>query len=179
MLIHLESYGVLLEQVRDQDLELIRMWRNSPEIARYMLSQGKITPEMQKEWFLRINNNQNYYFMVNYDDKHVGVANIANINYETKIGEPAIYIAYSELQNADVSYRAVLCLNDFAFDIIRLSRLEIIILKENRRAQRFNESIGYELFEKNDRYRHYFLDRPRYLAAALRIKKLLRLPDCA
>jgi len=65
----LSKYGVKLHRLREEDIELVRTWRNSPLIRQYMEFRDEITPEMQKEWFLSINNNENYYFIIEYQQK--------------------------------------------------------------------------------------------------------------
>jgi len=33
------------------DIEMVRRWRTSPEIAQFMLYREPITPEMQEKWY--------------------------------------------------------------------------------------------------------------------------------
>ena len=45
---------IRLYKIDDGCLEMIRQWRNSPEVSRYMYTESHITKEQQKEWHDRI-----------------------------------------------------------------------------------------------------------------------------
>ena len=47
----LEKYGICLEKLTHDKIELVRRWRNHPKIRRYMEFREEITPEMQEKWF--------------------------------------------------------------------------------------------------------------------------------
>lgn len=64
-----KQYGVTYKRVQESDIELIRYWRNRDFIRNTMQFQEYITPFMQKEWFKKINNPFNYYFIVEYEEK--------------------------------------------------------------------------------------------------------------
>jgi len=49
---------IKLVEVKQEDIELIRQWRNSEEVSSYMYSTAKITKEEQEAWFERINDDQ-------------------------------------------------------------------------------------------------------------------------
>ena len=84
----LEGYGVKLYRLTEEKIELLRRWRNDPKIQQYMGYREHITSEMQKAWFERINNDNNYYFIIEYEGKEIGCINIKDIDYVKKTCEP-------------------------------------------------------------------------------------------
>ena len=74
------KYGITLTRLREDDIELVRKWRNSPGIQQYMEYREFITEEMQKKWFESINNLQNFYFIIEYENKKIGLINTSNID---------------------------------------------------------------------------------------------------
>lgn len=46
-----EYDNVLIRQIREADIEQMRLWRNSANISKYLRPIGEITQEMQLEWF--------------------------------------------------------------------------------------------------------------------------------
>ena len=52
----IKKYGVTLEKLTHQKIEIVRQWRNDPKIDKYMEFHEEITPQMQENWFNRINN---------------------------------------------------------------------------------------------------------------------------
>jgi hypothetical protein len=55
-----EKYGVKLERLTADKIELVRNWRNDPKISQYMEFRDHITAEMQKKWFASVDNENNY-----------------------------------------------------------------------------------------------------------------------
>ncbi|WP_108947189.1 hypothetical protein [Shewanella halifaxensis] len=47
----LEKFGISFSDIEECDLEMIRQWRNSPEIRQFMVNSEIISPELQKQWF--------------------------------------------------------------------------------------------------------------------------------
>ena len=58
------KYGITLERLREEDIELVRQWRNSDPVRLNMKYQELITPEKQREWFNSINNVNFHYVMI-------------------------------------------------------------------------------------------------------------------
>ncbi|MDZ7743378.1 MAG: hypothetical protein U5Q03_16975 [Bacteroidota bacterium] len=42
------KYGISLNRLKEDDIELVRKWRNSRKINQFMEYREEITPEMQK-----------------------------------------------------------------------------------------------------------------------------------
>lgn len=141
----LEGYGVTLKRLTLDKIELVRNWRNDPKIQQTMFFQDYITPEMQEKWFSRINNDNNYYFIVEYNDDEIGLINIKDIDYEKKIGETGVFIYEDRYLGTDISYRAHILMFDYIFNTLKLHYLYAHIRPENKKAIRFVDFLGYKL----------------------------------
>jgi RimJ/RimL family protein N-acetyltransferase len=170
-----QRYDVILERLTLDKIELVRNWRNDPKISQYMDFKGYISPEMQLNWFNKINNENNYYFIAVYNNKYIGLTNIKNIDYIQKCGEPGLFIYEDEYLNTDVGFRVGLCYSDFAFECLNLEYLSGHVLKQNRRSIRFSKALGYLIDEdQNDKEKQrYILTRQRYLDYKVKLIKLL------
>lgn len=141
----ISGYGVTLRRLTEDKIEMVRNWRNDPKIQQYMEFRDYITPEMQKKWFERINNDNNYYFVIVVDNKEVGLTNLRDIDYVDGIAEPGIFIYDDEYLNSPLSFKVALCLSDFGFDNLGLKTFYGHVLKGNKRAKRFNSALGYKM----------------------------------
>ena len=123
-----------------------------------------ITPEMQKKWFNKINNDNNYYFIIVLGNKEIGLINVRDINYEKLEGEGGIFIYDDELLHSDAPFRASCCLNEFVFNTLKLKRVIAHILKENKRAIKYNEFMGFRKADKQENITNqlYYLDFDNY-----------------
>lgn len=149
-MMELTKYGITLRRLTEDKIEMVRQWRNDPKIQQYMEFRDYITPEMQAAWFKRINNDNNYYFIIVYEGKEVGLINIKDIDYDQKTGEPGIFIYDDDCLDSDVALRASLCMGDFIWDVLNLESLYIHVLRDNTRAIKYNLLRGYKLAENQE-----------------------------
>lgn len=170
----LNNYGVTLRRLTHDKIEMLRQWRNDPKIQQYMFYRDYITPEMQEAWFKRINNENNYYFIIEYEGKEIGLINVKDIDYEQKTGESGVFIYDDAYLNTDVAYRAHLVMFDFIYGELGLLNTYSHIIGDNGRALRFMFFLGgkaqsdapdntaYILFAEdylNNKNRQHFLKR--------------------
>lgn len=105
-----------------------------------------ITPEMQKKWFQSVNNKYNYYFIIEFEGKKVGLINAKNFSYENGFGEGGIFISEEEYINSFAAVFSTLCLLNFVFYKVKLCTVSHArILRDNDRAIHYNMLIGYKL----------------------------------
>ena len=161
----LTGYGVTLRRLTHDKIEMLRQWRNDPKIQQFMVYREYITPKMQEKWFEKINNDNNLYFIIEYEEKEVGMINIKDIDETTHIGEGGVFIVDEALQNKDVAYRSHLLLFDFAFDELDLIGVSSKIILSNTRAVRFAEYLGSKQIEETvDDVAYFFLSKEDYLS---------------
>ena len=146
----ISNYGVTLRRLTEDKIEMIRNWRNDPKIRQFMEYKEYITPEMQKKWFDKINNDSNYFFLIVVDNKEIGLINIRDIDYNLMQGEAGIYIYDDEFYNSTISFQSAFVLYDFCFDTLKLKKVIAHILNDNKRAIKYNKLIGYIRSENQD-----------------------------
>lgn len=133
-------------RVQEKDIELIRTWRNNPDVADFMEYRKHITAEEQKIWFRSINNKNNYYFIIEYEGKQVGLINSKNYDPKVGFGEGGIFISDKDYINSFAAVFASLCLLNFMFEKLGVSQVSRVrVLKNNERAIQYNKLLGYKL----------------------------------
>lgn len=140
----LQDYGVTLRRLTHDKIEMLRQWRNDPKIQQFMFYREKITPEMQEKWFQNVNNDNNFYFIIEYQSKEIGLIDIKDIDYEKKCGEPGLFIYADEYLNSDVAIRASLCMDDWVWDSLGLNYQHIEVVRTNIQAIKYNRMLGFE-----------------------------------
>lgn len=171
----LNTYGLLLKRLDYQDIEMVRMWRNSETVKQHMEFKDHITIEMQKKWFKSLNQNYDYYFIIYYDNYPVGLTEVKNISNGK--GNLGIFIADEEtLTNVPMlSYKAIFSIIDFAFNELQLTNIEASILQNNTRAIRFNESFGFKIINNQNTVenQYYSLTKENYIEKSEKIKSII------
>ncbi len=142
----INQYGVTLKRITEEDIELLRYWRNQHAVQMYMDYRKYITPEMQKKWFASVNNKFNYYFIIEFEGKKVGLINAKDFSYENGFGEGGIFIWDQDYINSFAAVFSTLCVLNFVFFKVKLCKLSRArILRDNDRAIHYNMVIGYKL----------------------------------
>ena len=171
----LEKYEIVLNRLTHDKIEMVRNWRNDPKISKYMEFRDYITPQMQEEWFNKINNDHNFFFIIETDGNEIGVTNIKDIDYEQKTGEGGIYIYNDKYLNSDISFRASLCIADFCFETLHLEKIIAHILSDNKRAIKYNLLLGFEKqpHQENVKNQLYYLGKENYFKKRTLVCKFL------
>lgn len=139
-------YGVTLVRLTADPahLELVRTWRNDPEISQFMAYREHITPEMQRQWFARVDSDEHYFFLVEHRGQFVGLADAKNVRREAKSCEGGQFYK-KDVWGSVVPLQGSFTTIDFIFKELKLERIHSKVLRSNARAVRFNLALGYVL----------------------------------
>ncbi len=159
-------------RLREEHIELVRKWRNSPEITRFMEFTDHITPEKQMDWFRSVDNIYNLYFVIEYKGEKVGLINGKNVDWEKRTMESGVFYWNKDLYDSEVPIIATLIFGDLGV-ISGGFETYAHILRNNERAIRFNKMIGFELCEGQEDVGNqlYFMTRESYLKSAKKLRK--------
>lgn len=166
---------IRLQRIKQEDIELVRQWRNSAEVARYMEYREYITPDMQQQWFRSVDNDDHLYFLLLAEGLPIGLIYGAGINWDSnEVANAGIFIAREEHRESRYALEASLLLNDFAF-AIGMQRIYIKVLADNKRAIAYNKLLGYRRVEDDPaRYnQQYSLDRISYLLSRKKLEAII------
>jgi len=146
-----EKYGIKFHELSQDHLEVLRHWRNHPDIQQFMVFREEISPEMQQQWFRDIARKRELhlesYAMLEYRGEIVGMTQLKKIDYPYRRAEGGIIIFRPEHQNGLIPYRVAIGGMDSDFLHRGLETMTATIRKMNSRARRFTKSLGYELVD--------------------------------
>lgn len=133
-------------EVADRD-KLLR-WRNSEQVARYMNTDRRITPEEHERWFARVvdrSHRSDIYWIVVADGTDVGVASINHIDTYNRRADWAMYIAEVEGRQAGTGT----CIEYFvlraAFEGLKLNKLMGEVLEFNTKVLEMHKRYGFKV----------------------------------
>lgn len=173
----LQGYHVKLMQLRREDLEMVRQWRNDPKIQQFMLSQSQITSEQQQAWFEKINSDPRHIqFVIYYKDVPIGAANLKVILGDSlqnaQVIEPGLYIYDDKYRANLLAFAPTLLLNDYCFDTLMAQKLRAVVKKDNIAALNYNQKLGYQVIKDGDLV-EIELDKLNYEKVSKPLKRLL------
>lgn len=170
------KYGITLERLKEEDIELVRQWRNSDPVRMNMNYQQIITPEQQREWFNSINNVNFHYVIIQYRGEKIGVLNDKNIDWEALTSETGIFIGRPEFYHTFVPKLVSIAGIETLFYNLGWKKQYAHVLLSNTNAVKYNLELGYRLCEGQEGVDHqrYELTRESFDRTAGKIQKMVR-----
>lgn len=170
------KYGIMLERLKAEDIELVREWRNSDPVRLNMEYREIITAGQQKKWFASINNQHNNYLLIHYKGEKIGLLNDKNIIWESRTSESGLFLGKTEYYNTFVPYFISVAGIELNFYFLLWGRQYAHILKTNTNAVKYNMQLGYRLTEgqENTENQLYELTREDFERRAGKIRQAVR-----
>lgn len=165
----LNDFDITLQSLKIDDIEMIRHWRNSPDINRYALDKKHITKQQQEAWFHNLGEDE--YFIIHLKQNPVGLIWFNKKEDDIQTG---FYIYNATKQNSLLAYKIVTVFHNYLFNIKKLKSITCKIQNDNTRAIRFNKSLGYKKYISYQEYGLYKLEFLDYMQANQKIIKLLK-----
>jgi len=158
---------ILLKRISKKDNELLRTWRNSEFISNKMFFQKKISKEMQTEWFESLSSENDFYFLIQYQQENIGLINLKNIDWKQKEGEAGLYIAIEKYRNSPLAIYASMAFLTYFFEEKGLDNIFAKVRKDHLSTIQYNKDLGFIALEKE----LYSLTREKYFEITKKIQK--------
>lgn len=138
-------HDVELRDVQSEDKEIIRVWRNLPEVARYMYTDHYITPEEHERWFQDIYKDPSRrYWVIVFQDERVGLVNLYDINHENRRCFWAFYIAGPQARGRGVGRLVEYLILQHVFGGLNFNKLCCEVLSYNEPVIMMHKSFGFK-----------------------------------
>jgi UDP-4-amino-4,6-dideoxy-N-acetyl-beta-L-altrosamine N-acetyltransferase len=171
------KYGITLERLKQEDIELVRQWRNSDPVRLNMEYREIISPEQQLTWFNSIDNLENNYLMIYYKGEKIGLLNDKNVDWENRTSESGLFLGRTEFYATFVPYLVSVAGIETTFYFLNWNKQFAHILRSNSNAIRYNTQLGYRLCEgqENVENQKYEMTRESFELAAGKIRKAVKM----
>jgi hypothetical protein len=170
------KYGIILERLKEADIELVRQWRNSDPVRLNMEYREIIGPDQQLEWYRSVNNLENNYMLVYYQGEKIGLLNDKNIDWEARTSESGLFLGETRYHATFVPLLISIAGIESNFFFLNWQKQYAHILRDNRKAVSLNTSLGYTLCTGQDFAENqlYVLTPEAFEATAGKIRKAVR-----
>ena len=137
-----------LIKIKKEDIETLRIWRNSKTVSDNMLNQNFISKDQQIKWFNKINTDENgsYWLIKLKNGTKIGFASLSNIKYSEYIAEPALYIGNPKFINSLYGIEAYFFLLNYGFSKLNLLIIDGVVLSHNIAALKMNKLFGFNVY---------------------------------
>ena len=168
-------YGITISLMEEADIEMVRLWRNDPVVASRYEFRDYITPEMQEEWFRRVDNIHNLYGIIEYEGHKAGVVNLKNIDWDRLDGEGGIFIPDPKDHETPLPSIVTFLTTELMVDLFGWKSARAHVLSDQMANQGFIRQLGYELLPGQEEVynQEYLLNRERFARKAPKIRKAI------
>ena len=133
-----------LVPLTEEDIELVREWRNSPEVSQYMYTEDIITKEQQEKWFKKICKEESCkYWIIKYDNNKIGVANLADIDRRNSKCFWGFYLGNSNIRGQGIGAKIEYNVLNFVFEEMKLNKLCGEVFSFNEKVVKMHEKFGF------------------------------------
>lgn len=150
-------YMNALREMKLEDKWKIFVWRNLPEVSKYMYTDHKITESEHEEWFEHIiNDRTRKYWIIVSDQEDVGLANLYNINSKNKYCYWAFYLASPNVRGKGVGSFVEYSILEYVLKNLSFNKLCCEVISFNQAVTNMHKSFGF--VEEGFYRQHIFRD---------------------
>lgn len=143
----LSKDGVQLRPLVRDDLSKLNQWKNDEET--FMFLGGGFSPisiDQQAGWIDKLiemtpNNKR---FIIEAEDKAIGMIGLYSINYINQNCEVGIYIGEKNLHGKGYGKIAYQIIEDYAKGYLHQRKIKLFVVKDNDKAYKYWEKLGFE-----------------------------------
>ena len=168
----IKGYDIMLHQLREEHIEMVRNWRNSQKIAKYMEYREMISPDMQRKWFSGLDDLLDFYFVIEYNEEFIGLIHVANINWALGSGDAGLFIYDNRYLNTHIPVLSSLSMLDALFSVFPLQAVTAKVMAGNDTAAKYNTRLGFQLVpgQEGMQFQQYRLEKEVYNAATEKLR---------
>jgi UDP-4-amino-4,6-dideoxy-N-acetyl-beta-L-altrosamine N-acetyltransferase len=135
---------IALRDIRPEDRDKIRSWRNLPEISQYMYTDHFITPEEHESWFQNLHKDpMRRYWIITDHQMDFGLVYLYNIDDHRRSCYWGFYIANPDGRGRGVGSFAEYSVLQYVFDKMGFNRLCCEVLVPNQSVIQLHKRFGF------------------------------------
>ena len=126
-------------------VELVRNWRNSKNVSKYMYTNHYITKEEHQQWMGKLKTeSMAKAWIIKYNKKSVGLVSLLDIDYQNKTADWGFYIAEEAARGKGIGSATLYKLMKYVFDEMNFNRMHTKVLENNHVAIELYEKFGFK-----------------------------------
>ncbi|MGE0607181.1 MAG: UDP-4-amino-4,6-dideoxy-N-acetyl-beta-L-altrosamine N-acetyltransferase [Pirellulales bacterium] len=133
-----------LRELRHEDQDMLRAWRNQPDVAAYMYTDHQISEEEHARWFAAaLADPRRRYWIFNHLGQDVGLGCFYDLDLKHRRTNSAFYLARTSARGRGAGAMAEYALMIEAFDRLQLNKVTCEVFEENRSVVKGHETFGF------------------------------------
>ncbi|MGB0918335.1 MAG: GNAT family N-acetyltransferase [Flavobacteriales bacterium] len=168
----LQRYGIELESLNQDHIEMIRLWRNQDFVRSNMQYQELLSRADQQAWFNGLDESKNLYWLIRFKGYSIGLIHIKNLSADSLSGEAGIFIGEPSYLEMPQPMLAIIFMMELAFEAMGMQELKAKIKSGNEHAINFNLKLGYRLIPNQPAgFQYYSVNKSEFDEATIQLRK--------
>lgn len=139
----MSNEALTLRKMQQDDLELVRSWRNHPDVRCHMLTQHEISAEEHAQWFSRVQQDpQRHVVLVHENQQPLGLAHFTPVNPHGVVDWGFYLVPQAAKGSGSKLARMAL---DYAFKQQGWHKVCGQVISINAASRRFHLKMGFTL----------------------------------
>lgn len=134
--------NVILRKMCETDMEMVREWRMMPDVTKYMYTDPLITYEQQMQWFKKVSQSDDLYWIIVQDGEPVGLASLVDWDKKNNRITGGAYIAIKNSDTFRLAVELQLNLLNYAFNVLNVNKVCGEVISENVGTLKVLEMCG-------------------------------------
>jgi len=139
----IHRHTICLHRLEQNQLELVRHWRNHKAVAQHMEYREYISKEMQDNWFAKINTLAHFFFVIEHNDTLLGLINTSNIDYKAGTADTGLFVWHEDYLGSHIPVLASMAMLDVVFYGLGLKKVFAKVKYQNSEALNYNTALGF------------------------------------
>jgi len=136
---------VYIRKFEESDIPYKIKWINDEKNNKYLHYELPLQYDKTLEWFKNIQNREDRAdYTIVYKNNPVGLIGLLNIDKKNKKAEYYICLGEEKYKGKGIAFFATKLLLDIAFKKLGLNKVYLFTEKDNIRAQKFFEKVGFK-----------------------------------
>ena len=146
--------------VQEEHLEMIRNWRNSEEVAKYMYTNDQITAEQQIAWYEKIKTDKSQqHWVIRKESESLGLVSLYSIKPQFKTCYWAYYLGSEASRGVGIGAKIEYKLINYVFEEMKFNKLICEVFVFNESVIKLHEKFG---FRREGYYRQHIIKNGLY-----------------
>jgi UDP-4-amino-4,6-dideoxy-N-acetyl-beta-L-altrosamine N-acetyltransferase len=135
-----------LIKLKKEDIFMVMKWRMLPEVTKYMYTEPELTEKSQLEWFNKISqSNECKYWIIQYNEKKIGLFNLYDIDKINRRCFWAYYIADTSFRGKGIGRNLECNIYNYVFYKLSLNKLCCEVLEDNDIVVKIHQKYGSKI----------------------------------
>ncbi len=168
MIYYSKNKKLSIRDIKESDIEIIRIWRNQTDIKQYFINTDTINKQQQQQWFIDyLKKAADQMFMIQ-EHEHfksvIGTTALYNIDTKKHSAEfGRLMIGHIPAQRKGFGKQATILTCKYAFERLDMSEVYLYVLPHNIRAITLYKKIGFLPINMQDNKMYMVLNKKNFL----------------